>query len=209
VSPDPSPFITPVPTPVESAGKILITEIMYNPNSPDSDWEWIELYNRTSSEIDLSGWVVDDRNGTPHTHSNIASGILPPGGNAILFNSDALTPDEFKAAWDQEINLVAVTGWGAMGLNNSGDTISLWTTFSSYQGDHLLHGNAVFTIEYSNVSPWPDDNGSGSIYLTDLAADYTDGKNWALSKKGDITPSGTCYQSTAGETNTGADTGSP
>ncbi|MBN2348672.1 MAG: hypothetical protein JXJ22_07545 [Bacteroidales bacterium] len=32
---------------------ILITEIMYNPNSPDSDWEWIEVFNRTEDEIDF------------------------------------------------------------------------------------------------------------------------------------------------------------
>lgn len=209
VSPDPSPVITPVPLPTASKGDILITEVMYNPNSPDSDWEWIEVFNRGTEEIDLSGWVVDDSNGTPHMSSNIASGTIPSGMTAILFNSDALTPDEFKAAWDQELNLIPVSGWNAMGLNNSGDKISLWDSFSSYQGDHLLHANAFLTFEYSDDSPWPADNGSGSIYLIDLEADSTDGKNWAISTIGSLTPTGSCYQSTAGGTNTGADIGSP
>lgn len=209
VSPAPTSAVTPTPFPTGLMFDVCIIEIMYNPNSPDSEWEWIEVFNNTITEIDLSGWIIDDCNGTPHTSSNILSGTLSPGGTAILFNSDALTEDEFQAAWYRESNLIPVTSWGAMGLNNTGDKLSLWDTFSSYQGDHLLHTNAFHTVEYSDDAPWPADNGSGSIYLKDLAADYTNGANWALSAIGTVTPAGTCYQSTAGGTNTGADIGSP
>ncbi|MBN2534121.1 MAG: hypothetical protein JXB88_14620 [Spirochaetales bacterium] len=69
--------------------------------------------------------------------------------------------------------------------------------------------NALHTLEYTDDSPWPADNGSGSIYLKNLAADNADGKNWALGKKGAVTPAGTCHQSSAAGTNTGADIGSP
>jgi len=210
----PVPSATPVPDRTGVAGvisrrEIIISEIMYNPNSPDSDWEWVEVYNDTSAAIDLSGWVMDDGNGTPHMKSNIMSGNIPPHKTAILFNSDALNPYDFKAAWNMENTLIPVTDWGTMGLNNSGDKISLWDNFSAYEGDHLSHTKALFTIEYSDDSPWPADNGSGSIFLKDLSSDYTNGENWALSTIGEITPIGTCRQSTAEGTNTGADIGSP
>jgi len=49
---------------------IIISEIMYNPSSTEDDWEWIELYNSGSSEIDLTGYVIDDDDGTAYTSAN-------------------------------------------------------------------------------------------------------------------------------------------
>ena len=190
-------------------GGVIITEIMYNPKSLDSGWEWIEVYNRTPDEIDVSGWVVDDGNKTPHLSANIVSGSIPAYGTGILFNSDVITSFEFEAAWSGSINLIPVTGWAGMGLNNTGDKIGLWENFSLYNGDHELYIHAVCTIEYADGSPWPVGDGAGSIYLTDISVDFTDGAQWALSIAGDITPLGTCVQSTEGETNSGADIGSP
>ena len=39
-----------------SADEIVINEIMYN--SPGTDVEFVELYNRSASTINLDGWYI-------------------------------------------------------------------------------------------------------------------------------------------------------
>ena len=45
---------------------IVITEIMYNPASDETEpgvGEWIEIVNAGTSAVDLGGWVFDDEDG--------------------------------------------------------------------------------------------------------------------------------------------------
>ncbi|MBN2439729.1 MAG: lamin tail domain-containing protein [Spirochaetales bacterium] len=208
-TPAESPQETSSPTDIPGDSRIIITEIMYNPDSPDIEWEWIELYNRSDSFIDLSGWVVDDGNKTPHKSPNITSGIIPSHGTGILFNNDLISAVEFESAWRDGINVIPVTDWGTMGLNNSGDKIGIWNSFDAYNGDHELFTNTICAIHYSEELSWPAADGSASLYLTDLDADYRDGNQWALSSIGMTTPLGICYQSISENTNSGGDIGSP
>ncbi|MBP0015242.1 MAG: lamin tail domain-containing protein [Roseofilum sp. SBFL] len=193
----------------EEQTPLIISEIMYNPASAEHNWEWVEIYNFGNSTVDLSGYVLDDINGTAHGSANIASGSIAAGSSAILFNDDDLDTSDFEAAWGTGITLIGVTNWGAMGLNNAGDTVSLWDSFASYSGDHATHANAIETVAYDDTAPWPVDNNSASIYLTDLTADNTDGSNWALSTTGGSTPLGTGYLSANAGGNSGSDIGSP
>jgi hypothetical protein len=71
LTPTPEPTLTPDPTDVpataipvptdtpapSSYANIFISEFMAN---PESDNEWVELYNNNDSEVDLYGWVIDD-----------------------------------------------------------------------------------------------------------------------------------------------------
>ncbi len=43
---------------LKTVNAIQVTEIMYHPQKEDSLYEFIELYNETSSKRDLSGWTV-------------------------------------------------------------------------------------------------------------------------------------------------------
>jgi CSLREA domain-containing protein len=196
---------------IQGAGAaLIISEIMYNPASSEPGWEWIEVYNPTSATIDLAGYVLDDINTLAHTGANIAAGSVASGSTAVLFNADAISTTDFEAAWASGINLIAVTGWADLQLNNDGDTVSLWASFADYSGDHLTHANALVTVSYDDLAPWPAPDGAASIFLTDLSADPTDGANWALGTIGAPTPLGDlAYQSTAAAGNSGADVGSP
>ncbi len=185
---------------------LIITEIMYDPNSSEDDWEWVEIYNPGEAAVDLTGYVLDDSNGTAHSSANIAGGILDGGQSAILFNVDDVSAEEFSAAWGN-VNLVPVTNWGAGGLNNGGDTVGLWTSFSDYSGDNTAQANTIDSVNYG-ASGFPDPAGA-SIYLSDLAADNDSGSNWAASSDGVDTPLFTGYTSTAAGGNSGDDVGSP
>lgn len=189
---------------------LLITEIMFDPDSPEHDWEWIEIYNGGSEMIDLSGFVLDDNNMLAVSAANIASGTIAAGETAVLYNADAITEADFIAAWGAGINLIAVSEWDDIQLNNTGDTIGLWSSFADYSGDHIAHGNAFFDLTYTAVGPWPVPDAAASIFLVDLDADPSDGSNWSLSAVGLASPhGGSGYRSAAAAGNTGADVGSP
>ena len=95
-------------------------------------------------------------------------------------------------------------------MNNGGDTVGIWDSFSAYSGDNTVHANAIETFAYDDDGTiWPTDDGAASIYLTDLAADNAVGTNWALSTDGGTTPLFDGYQSEAAGGNSGSDLGSP
>ena len=35
---------------------VIINELMYHPPEGRDDWQWIELFNRGTESVDLSGW---------------------------------------------------------------------------------------------------------------------------------------------------------
>ena len=111
--------------------RVLITEIMYNPGSPEADWEWVEIYNNGFTTVDLSTWVFDNDDGLAVGSANL-SGTLAPNESAVLFNAAALTEAEFRAAWGLIDKLIPVTTWNSHLLNNAGDRIGLWSSFSDY-----------------------------------------------------------------------------
>ncbi|WP_175017403.1 ExeM/NucH family extracellular endonuclease [Rasiella rasia] len=188
--------------------QLVISEIMYNPNSSEDNWEWVEIYNAGTLAADLSGFVLDDNNGVAHGSANIASGTIPAGGSAILYNADDVTAADFMAAWGT-VNLIAVTNWSAGALNNGGDTVGIWEDFASYSGDNVTQANVIDNVPYDDAGVWPTDNNAASIYLTNLAADNDNGANWAISTDGGTTPLFEGYTSTTGGGNSGNDIGSP
>ncbi|MEM9775763.1 MAG: Calx-beta domain-containing protein, partial [Chloroflexota bacterium] len=193
----------------QSTPNLIITEIMFNPSSSEPAWEWIEIYNAGSSTADLSGFVIDDNNDSAHASANISAGTISPGGAAILFNADSITASDFEAAWGT-VNLIGVTNWSDMQLNNAFDVIGIWESFADYNGDHQDQLNTIFQIRYfSFIDDWPTTNNSASFYLTSLTADPATDENWELSSIGGNTPLNTGYQSAAAGGNSGQDVGSP
>ncbi|WP_198037231.1 M4 family metallopeptidase [Maribacter hydrothermalis] len=188
------------------ASDLVITEIMYNPSGTDGVWEWIEVYNKGTQPINLSGYVLDDNQGTALVIANINSGSIAPQESAVLFDA-TLTEAQFEEAWG-DVNLIAVLDFPSLG-NNGGDSIGIWNSFSSYNGDNQTQLNTVEKVDYSNELPWPTDDGFASIFLTDLTADNKLAENWELSVVGLVTPLNTGYLSIGVHGNSGTDIGSP
>lgn len=188
--------------------QLVISEIMYNPASAEDNWEWVEIYNAGAVAIDLTGFVIDDNNGVAHATANIAGGTIAAGASAVLYNVDDVSAADFTAAWG-DVALIPVIDWGAMALNNGGDTIGIWESFADYSGDHQTQLNAIEQVIYDDANGWPSDDGAGSIFLNDLMADNNLGTNWSLSTDGAATPLFNAYTSNADAGNSGADIGSP
>lgn len=203
----------------------LITEIMYNPRSPENDWEWVEIYNNTGSTVDLSGFVFSDLNSGILAEANITSGSVANGEAAVLFNAGDITLQNMIDAWDpggaNGVNFIGVNSFPELSNSpNNGATtpterVALWSSLASYQTDNpdsstRSAASAVASVLYDDDGgTWPFDNGDGSIYLTDLSADPSDGLNWLLSTSDD----GISFPATAAfdqvQIHDGGDVGSP
>ena len=118
-APTPTPAPTSTPTPAND-GDIVINEIQYDPpqTGVDSDFEWLELLNRTEHAVDLSNWKISDNYAT----DILPSLTLPPGGFAVI----AASSDFFTNFPDYSGTIVFIpNGSIGNGLSNTGDCINL------------------------------------------------------------------------------------
>ena len=87
--------------------EIFINEVLPNPSGADDTEEWIEIYNSNNIEADLSGWQIQDINGTPKTFTILKDTKILANGflifkkpeTKIMLNNDAdglnlLSPDK-------------------------------------------------------------------------------------------------------------------
>lgn len=93
-----------------SLGDIVINEVAWAGTSDDSNDEWIELYNPTSQEVDLSGWFIEDDVTTKYT---IVSGKIAAHGYFLIEDKE-----------DSVKNLTANALIG-LSLANAGDSLVL------------------------------------------------------------------------------------
>ncbi|MCX6720845.1 MAG: lamin tail domain-containing protein [Candidatus Staskawiczbacteria bacterium] len=108
--PVPTPTPTPNtqnPTPITYPSGIYINEILPNPTGADETDEYVEIYNSNSTDVDLSGWQLQDRAGTITTYTIpsitkiMANGflVLKRPETKIMLNNEQdglnlLTPDK-------------------------------------------------------------------------------------------------------------------
>ncbi len=106
-----------VVTPLPDAHDLVVNEVHFAP--PDQQLEFIEIYNRSDIEIDLSQLdFSDDRlQATPVTDT---AWLLPPGGLATIV-ADSAT---FRETFPDAHNIRQPATWHT--LNNSGDAVILY-----------------------------------------------------------------------------------
>ncbi|MCC5875897.1 MAG: lamin tail domain-containing protein, partial [Candidatus Sumerlaeia bacterium] len=166
-------------TPV-GKGIVVMNEIAYNPTGPDGGGaEFVELYNNTSEEIDLSGFNFsrgsDNNNFTfPWGTTIAANGYLVLvqniGGMEALYGEGTVSP---------------MLQWGSWQLLNGG--VELRLKHANVMG----FSDTPFTaVDYSNTEPWPiitfnpDGSGDGNgrtIELIEPNLDESDPLNWRAS----------------------------
>ncbi len=96
-----------------AAGDLVVNEIMYDPpQSPETNYEWVEVYNRSGRTIDLNDVQFGDAAALVEI-TGVAT-PLAPGGYAVLVR-DAAT---FNATFPGVAGVIQVPGFPT--LNNSG-----------------------------------------------------------------------------------------
>lgn len=109
-APPPAPVPAPLPPPpsVTYSKAVIISEFMPNPQGKDPGKEWVELLNTSNSEVDLSGWKLDDEG---------KEGVL--GSSAFIF------PDGIKVPPNQ-YHIQVLTGINFDLDNTKGDALRLF-----------------------------------------------------------------------------------
>ncbi len=139
-----------------NSGDVVINEIAWGGTAASSYDEWIELYNTTSSAIDLTNWQISAADGTPVI---TLSGTIPAKGFFLLERSDDNTVSDIAA--DQIYT-------GALG--NSGENLQLLDNSS----------NVIDQVNFS--AGWPAGTTAPDFYSMeriDPSADGSDAGNWA------------------------------
>jgi len=140
---------------------IVITEINYK-SAPEADSEdWVELYNRTDTAIDLTGWRFAD--GVGHTYAFAPDTVLWPQSYLVLCRDKI----KFKTIHPDVRNRL---GNLTFGLSPEGESLRLLNA----------QNRIVDQVDYTSVAPWPRTaGGTGyTIELTDISSDNNRGQNW-------------------------------
>jgi hypothetical protein len=173
-----------------AAAGLVISEIMYDPASPEP--EWVEIFNNSGVPVDFAntGYVFDDDDDASLTAANITTGTIAQGATGVLFNASASgsTLENMQAAWGAGVNFIPVTTW--TDLTNSGDTFAIWSSLAAYQAEtqstmspRRTTSNAATVVTYDNSAAggWPANNGAGSIFMPNLTSNPASPASWTRS----------------------------
>ncbi|MBN8458359.1 MAG: lamin tail domain-containing protein [Verrucomicrobia bacterium] len=163
-------WLTPsVPTPGTSnlfppPRGVVINEIFHT-DYHDGPEEWVELFNRESADIDLSGWRLGGGIGF-----TMPAGTILSAGGMLVVAKDATTL------------AVKYPGRGIVG-NYSGrlgddDRVTLEDPAGNLADEVGYHGDPPW--------PWQTDRGGASLELRDPAADNSLPESWAASATGHL-----------------------
>jgi len=171
--------------PLNSAGSVIISEIMYHPASEDVREEYIELSNVGATNVNLAGWRFTQ--GIRLTLPNVT---IAPGDYLVVAADLTAFTNKYPAVTN------VIGGWTGR-LSNSRDDIDL---------DDAT-GNRVDSVEYADEGDWAvrrrgpldrnhrgwiwhadHDGGGKSLELINAKFSNNHGANWASSLVTEGTP---------------------
>ncbi len=160
------------PNVIDTTDDVVINEIQYDhePLSQDgtpvtaNPQEWIELYNRGSSAVDLGGWQLDDA----VAYDFPTGTVLQPGGYLVVAGDAASMRSEHAD--------IPIVGDFSGTLSHSSDRILLLDA----------RGNPADEVRYYDGGRWPAaaDGGGSTLELRDPRADNSAPEAWAASNEG-------------------------
>ncbi|MCF7835499.1 MAG: lamin tail domain-containing protein [Candidatus Marinimicrobia bacterium] len=111
---------------------VVINEVAWaGTSASNSSDEWVELFNRTTSEIDLSGWVLFSQTDGDGPYINLAGSISGEGYYLVERTNDD-TVSDVTAGW---------TGSFGNGLSNTGEILVLSNASTTVDETTFCNGN--------------------------------------------------------------------
>jgi hypothetical protein len=183
--------------------QLVVSEIMFDPRD-DTNWEWLELHNQGTSDIDLEGYYISRLNtrailptDPPHiSAANGTSTVIPAGATAVLYHGERLGFDgqRFRNAWglSSRVPLIGVESFPS--LPNTGTAFGFWPNLNDYLEDTAFDpdfsngtgrdytssfDHATFSFDYT-PSAFPNGNNSASIAWNG-GVPVSDPANWSRS----------------------------
>lgn len=153
------------PTPPPPDTMVVINEINYNSASDFDPEDWVELYNRADTPIDLSGWIFKDEE-DPHAFVIPEEYRLPANGYLVLCRDTTAFHAHFP-------EVALPLGDFAFGLGGGGECLRLFNSA----------GVLIDSVPYDDDPPWPpqpDGNGP-TLELRDPNYDNALAASWIAS----------------------------
>ena len=142
-----------------------VTDAIPGQLAKENDEEWIELYNKGTDAVDLSGWTLRDG-----VRFDFEEGASLGAGEYLVV---ARNGDELQAKYPN----LAIAGSYEGTLNNHDDRLRLYDS----------SGNLADDVHYFEGGKWPvaADGGGSSLELIDANADNSNAAVWAPSDSSD------------------------
>lgn len=135
--------------PMVADAQVVFTEIMYDVDGTDSGYEWIEVYNGSTDQIDLASFFLFENN-VYHKISSEDTTMLSGQSYAVIADN----PVKFLEKYP---NFSGTIVDSAFSLNNSGETIKFFNADKieidsfSYTSDMGANGTGNSLQEYDGV----------------------------------------------------------
>jgi beta-lactamase superfamily II metal-dependent hydrolase len=156
---------------------VVFSEIFYDTLGDENLEEWIELYNNTSSTVDLAGWYIIDNNGTGWTYT-FPSGVTMRPKSYLTIGRDSAG---FTAMYGYEADLYGDLPY----LNNGGDTLTLYDSENNEIDAVAWEGGASAGVPSgwgSTSDPWAYPG--NTIVRIDPAIDTDTYVDWSYATDG-------------------------
>jgi len=147
---------------IQNENIVIISEINYQSSLEHDTEDWIEIFNNSSSMIDMTGWLFTDSSNDT---------FFFPERYLLDMNEYIVLCRNSEKFLERNPSVSKVLGDFEFGLNSGGELIKI-----------INEKNEIIDeVEYSNISPWPTNAGSSgyTIELVDVTLDNNDGNNWA------------------------------
>jgi hypothetical protein len=148
-----------------TAKDIVINEINYNSADDFETGDWVELYNRSENDVNISGWYFSDSNDS-NKYVIPEGTVLGPNDYLVLVDNDSA----FTSRFPNVQNYIGKIGFG---LEGSGEFIKLVNA-----GDEIID-----SLTYDDHLPWPitADGQGATLELIDAVRDNSAADSWMAS----------------------------
>jgi len=181
---------TPTPSATNSGpllGQLVVNELHYNP-SDDSDYEFIEIYNRGPSTLDLwesyggvdYPWKIEGFEFAP-------GATLPSGELMVVVSFNPVTNPtklaDFRARYGLEASSVQIVGSYGANLDNGGEMVRVERPLEAPSGAPVpVYYETLDALRYDDEAPWPiEADGLGdSLHRVSIDAWGSDQINWVV-----------------------------
>ncbi len=159
-------------------GDIVINEIMYHHATRDERYEYVELYNRGSSTVSLSGWAFTD--GIDYEFTEAAD--MPPGSYLVV----GADPNFLAGVYGNLVIGSNLFGPYSGGLNHHSERIRLSYPLKQANPDtgklevHMVTADEVTYYDGGRWPVWADGQGA-SLELRDPRSNNDTPDAWAAS----------------------------
>jgi beta-lactamase superfamily II metal-dependent hydrolase len=154
---------------------VVFSEIYYDTVGTDSVEEWIELYNNSPMEVDISGWTITDNNGTGATYT------IPQGKKiaAYSYYTIAANSTGFNNLYGYDADL-----YGSIpALNNTGDALILKNNYGTVKDTAAWEGGASSGVPSGwGSTSLPNATTGKTIVRTDPTIDTDHYTDWSVAE---------------------------